>query len=60
MEADLRRKGRGGRIGALGRVVRQGVLGHWWSAAQGIGLGGVGREVRGSGGRARGRGKVDM
>jgi hypothetical protein len=29
-EADLRRKGRGGRIGVLGRVAREGVPGHGW------------------------------
>jgi hypothetical protein len=35
----LRRKGQGGRIGALGR---EGVPGHGWPVAQEIGLGGGG------------------
>jgi hypothetical protein len=41
-EANLRRKGRGGRIGALGRVTGEGAPGHGWSAAQGIGSSGGG------------------
>jgi hypothetical protein len=41
-EADLRRKGWGGRIGALGRVAGEAASGHGWPAAQGIGSGGGG------------------
>jgi hypothetical protein len=62
----LRRKGRGGPIGVLGRVAGEGTPGHGWPMAQGIGSGGVGRgarvgrEARGSRGRAHGHGEVDV
>jgi hypothetical protein len=60
-EADLRRKGWGGRIGALGRVVGEGASGHGWPVAQGIGSGGGGEGGdKLERGRARGREEVDV
>jgi hypothetical protein len=55
-EADLQRKGRGGRIGALGRVAEEGAPGHGLPAAQGIGSGGCGEggeRLRRTGSRTR-------